>query len=32
MGADVLFDCEIGAGTTEGANQRVPDPPISRVI
>jgi len=32
MGADVLFDCEIGAGTTEGAKQRAPDPPISRVI
>jgi diaminohydroxyphosphoribosylaminopyrimidine deaminase / 5-amino-6-(5-phosphoribosylamino)uracil reductase len=29
MGADVLFDCEVGGGTT---SQPPPDPPIARVI
>jgi riboflavin-specific deaminase-like protein len=32
MGADVLFDCELAAGATDGANQPPPEPPITRVI
>ena len=32
MGADVLFDCELRAGVTDGTNQPPPDPPIARVI
>jgi diaminohydroxyphosphoribosylaminopyrimidine deaminase / 5-amino-6-(5-phosphoribosylamino)uracil reductase len=32
MGADVLFDCEVGAGASAGSDQPVPDPPIIRVI
>jgi riboflavin biosynthesis pyrimidine reductase len=32
MGADMLFDCEVGAGSTAGTDQPTPDPPITRVI
>jgi riboflavin-specific deaminase-like protein len=32
MGADVLFDCELGAGASEGAQQPPREPPITRVI
>jgi riboflavin-specific deaminase-like protein len=32
MGADVLFDCEVGAGSAAGADQSLADPPITRVI
>ena len=32
MGADVLFDCELGADATDGANQPDVQPAITRVI
>jgi diaminohydroxyphosphoribosylaminopyrimidine deaminase/5-amino-6-(5-phosphoribosylamino)uracil reductase len=32
MGADVLFDCELGADATDGTNQPDVQPPITRVI
>ena len=32
MGADVLFDCELGPDATDGTNQPDVQPPITRVI
>lgn len=32
MGADVLFDCELGPDATDGTNQPDVQPPIARVI
>jgi diaminohydroxyphosphoribosylaminopyrimidine deaminase/5-amino-6-(5-phosphoribosylamino)uracil reductase len=32
MGADVLFDCELGPDATDGTTQPDVDPPIARVI
>ena len=32
MGADVLFDCEIGPDGNNAATQADPHPPITRVI
>jgi diaminohydroxyphosphoribosylaminopyrimidine deaminase / 5-amino-6-(5-phosphoribosylamino)uracil reductase len=32
MGADVLFDCEVGADAAAAGDQPVPGPPITRVI
>jgi riboflavin-specific deaminase-like protein len=32
MGADMLFDCELGADASDGSNQPELEPPITRVI
>jgi riboflavin biosynthesis pyrimidine reductase len=32
MGADVLFDCQLGVDASDAANQPSPDPSIMRVI